>query len=146
MHKKERRWRTAIIASLAIAAVAIAACGQVSETDRQAKVQQEVEADIRSVIPDPARQAVVLNIHKRVQLLTKRMSEDQRLHDQALERLNANYDATEASFDDLRATRTAKVAACYDEALLLRAALVTATTDAEWKALEKARRQSFPTN
>ena len=137
------RWPVAM--ALMLALVAVAACSSKHELTPEQQAQADMaayEAQIRSIIRDPARADQLVALTNEFQQLTTDSIATIKSYRAKVAALNSNYDATRQDYETLFSDQDASREAFIKKAVAIRQRMAVYTTDAEWEALKKARAQT----
>ena len=135
------RWPAAAIA-LILALTTAAGCSSKHELTPEQRAQADVtayEADIRKIIPDPARADQLVALTKEFQQLANESIAAIKGYRAKVVALNSNYDATRQDYEALFSAQDASREAFIKKAGAIRSRMAVFTTDSEWEALKKAR-------
>ena len=123
----------------------IAGCGGSPETveDIERQAFDDMRAEVREIIEDPAREESVVELVNRLQeeYANLRKSAETRRH--ALRALNADYDATREQFAEFLDKYNAELESSHRAYRESHRTLVEATTAEEWDALAKSNTKSM---
>jgi len=134
------RWPVAMVLMLAL--VAVAACSSKHELTLEHQAQADMaayEAQIRNIIPDPARADQLVALTNEFQQLATDSIATIKSYRAKVAALNSNYDATRQDYETLFSDQDASREAFIKKAVAIRQRMAVYTTDAEWEALKKAR-------
>ena len=117
-------------------------CSSKHELTPEQRAQADMtayEADIRKIIPDPARADQLVALTKEFQQLANESIAAIKSYRAKVAALNANYDATRQDYETLFSAQDASREAFIKKAGAIRERMAVFTTDSEWEALKKAR-------
>jgi hypothetical protein len=120
--------------------LALAACGgkEPTRTETVTQYSQELREAVSTTVPDETRKEQMLHIVSRVEALQLRFSEETSDFVASYRKLNADYEATRPSFEQLFSDYRAKRAKARSEVLDLHFQLASLATVSEWDRLGKA--------
>jgi len=123
-----------------VGALALAACGGKEPTRNETitRYSQELREAVSTSVPEEARKEQMLQIVSRVEALQLRFSQETTDFVASYRKLNADYDATRPSFEQLFSEYRAKRSEARSEALALHFQLASLATASEWDRLGKA--------
>lgn len=130
-----------LLAFLACIGLLLSACGgkeAVTALEMEQSAFQDLDAEIQTIVTDPARAAEVQVLVEQFQqefILLRKVIEDQRIESRAL---NANYDATREEFEAQIAASQENMQAARERVTGAHLAIIAATTAEEWSELHKA--------
>jgi cysteinyl-tRNA synthetase len=101
----------------------------------------ELRAAVKSEIKDPEKAAQGTHLIDQLESLVKEANSDRKAHDDKIESLNANYDATEQEFQAAFSAFNARQKDRQDRVLEINQRAKDLTTEEEWKALSKVREE-----
>jgi len=138
----------AINALVLLITVSLAACGgkeAVAPGDVERQASEDFRQSIMEVIEDPDREAEVLALVEDLQRDFVKFRESVTKRRTELRRLNADYDATREQFKEYIEKYGAGVELARKAVMQRRMALIAATTEEEWDALQKAETKAMKT-
>ena len=136
-------WRWLVPAlGLALAVFAVAGCSSKPKPTLEQQAQTdlaEFEAQIRKVIPDPARADELIALTNEFQKLALASIASARQYRSKTETLNSSYETTRADYEILFSQQDTAREALLEKATALRERAAALMTDSEWEQLKKAR-------
>ena len=127
---------------LALVPVTVAGCSSKPKPTLEQQAQADIaayEAQIRKVIPDPARADELIALTNEFQKLALESIASVKRYQSKIQTLNSSYEATRADYDALFSQQDAARDALLEKATALRERAAALTTDSEWEQLSKAR-------
>ena len=118
---------------------AAAGCSSKQALTPQQQAQADLadyEAQIRRIIPDPARADQLVALTNQFQELAQASIESVNDYRAKVTALNTNYEATRADYETLFSEQDAAREAFFEKAGALRERMVVFTSDAEWEQLK----------
>ena len=134
--------RIASAATLALLFAAAAGCSSKQALTPQQQAQAdllEYEAQIRRIIPDPARADQLVALTNQFQELAQTSIVSVNEYRAKVSALNSNYEATRADYEALFSEQDALREEFLQKAGALRQRMVVFTSDAEWEQLRTLR-------
>ena len=135
------RWPAGMMALMLALSTAVG-CSSKHELTPEQRAQADVaayEAEIRKIIPDPARADQLVALTNEFQQLANESIAAIRSYRAKVTALNSNYDATRQDYETLFSAQDASREAFIKKAGAIRERMAAFTTDSEWEALKKAR-------
>jgi len=139
------RWPAGMMALMLALSTAVG-CSSKHELTPEQRAQADVaayEAEIRKIIPDPARADQLVALTKEFQQVANESIAAIRSYRAKVAALNSNYDATRQDYETLFSAQDASREAFIKKAGAIRERMAAFTTDSEWEALKKARLQAL---
>jgi len=147
MHRGAHRLGFAALFTLLMCAVALAVpgCGRTKPTAAETvqRYSQELRIAISANVPEERRKFQMLLIVDQVEALNLRFSQETADFVQSYRKLNTDYEATRAAFDQLFADYDAKRIEARNEFLNLHFQLASLATAEEWNAIGKAEKKLY---
>jgi hypothetical protein len=140
--KSHNARRIACAATLVLAFAAAAGCSSKQQLTPQQQAQAdlaEYEAQIRRIIPDPARADQLVALTNQFQQVAQESIASMNEYRAKVTALNSDYQATRADYEALFSRQDAAREAFLQKAGALRERMVVFTSDAEWEQLKTAR-------
>jgi hypothetical protein len=128
--------------ALMLALSTAAGCSSKHELTPEQRAQADVaayEAEIRKIIPDPARADQLVALTNEFQQLANESIAATKSYRAKVTALNSNYDATRQDYETLFSAQDTSREAFIKKAGAIRERMAVFTTDSEWEALKKAR-------
>jgi hypothetical protein len=128
--------------ALTLALAPMAGCSFKRELTPEQQAQADAatyEAQIRKIVPDPARADQLIALTNEFQQLATDSIASVRSYRAKVAALNSNYDATRQDYEDLFSQQDAAREAFIRKAGALRERMAVFTSDSEWEELKKAR-------
>lgn len=128
--------------ALALGIAADAGCSSKHDLTPEQQTQADVtayEAQVRKIIPDPARADQLVALANEFQQLTRESIAKIKSYRAKVAALNANYDATRQDYETVFSEQDASRESFIEKASAIRERMAALTTDSEWEELKKAR-------
>lgn len=141
--------RIASLAALALVLTGAPACSskQALTPEQQSQADlSEYEAQVRRIIPDPARADQLVALANQFQELAQASIANINEYRSQLSALNSNYEATRADYEALFGQQDATREEFFKKAGALRERMVVYTSDAEWEKLKAVRLKLLETD
>lgn len=123
-----------------VGALALGACGgkEPTRSETITRYSQELREAVSTNVPEETRKQQMLQIVSRVEALQLRFSQETADFVASYRKLNADYDATRPSFQQLFSDYRARRSKARSETLDLHFQLASLATASEWDRLAKA--------
>ncbi len=129
-------------AAALVSALVLTGCSSTPHPTPEQQAQADLaayEAQIRMIVPDPARADQLVALTNEFQQLATESIAIVKSYRTKVAALNSNYEATRADYETLFSQQDTNREAFIKKAGALRERMAALTTDSEWEALKKAR-------